>query len=137
MVIVSKSMEVGQELPPAKKEVILDRMRLYTGWANRNIHTDWAIAKAAGLPAPIAQGLMSYAYLSEMLTCFFGPSWLQGGKLSVAFIRYVLPGETITARGVITEKVIEGTAARFTVEVWCENESGDKVTVGTASMVVP
>ena len=133
MAVANKQMEVGQELPPLKKEVALDRMRLFTGWVNRNIHTDLEWAKKAGLSAPIAQGLMSHAFLSEMLTSFFGETWLKGGKLSVSFARYVVPGDTITAKGVIREKVVEGSSVIFTADVWCENAMGEKTTVGTAT----
>ena len=136
MAVITKNTEVGMELPPVKKQVTLEKMRLYSGWTSRNVHTDWATAKAAGLPAPIAQGLLSNAYLVEMLSNSFGTSWFLGGRLSIAFARYVVPGDTITAKGVVREKVMEGDAVRFGLEVWCENGSGDKVTVGTASMVV-
>ncbi|MDP2952582.1 MAG: MaoC family dehydratase [Chloroflexota bacterium] len=136
MAIATKEMPVGQELPPVKKEVTMDRMRLYTDWASVNIHTDWVAADKAGFPAPIAQGLMSHSYLSEMLTQFFGESWLRGGKLSVKFISYVVPADTIIARGVVKEKRPEGDGVRMVVEVWCENQKGQKVTVGEASAVV-
>jgi acyl dehydratase len=89
-----------------------------------------------GLPAPIAQGLMSHAYLAEMLTQFFGKNWLQGGKIDVKFIRYTLPGDVVTAGGVVKEKVEEGAAVRFNCDVWCESLSGEKTVVGTASCLV-
>lgn len=136
MAIAKKTMEVGQELPPLKKEITLNWMRLFSGWSNRNIHTDWEYAEKAGFPAPIAQGLMSHAYLSEMLTNFFGESWLKGGKLSIAFLHYTLPGNTITAKGVITNKKTDGSAVRFEIEVWCENQSGQKTVAGTATALV-
>ena len=136
MTIATKNMEVGQELPPVRKEVTFEDMRLFSMWSNRNIHTDWEAAKKADLPAPIAQGLMSHAYLSEMLTLFFGKNWVQGGRLSVNFIRYTLPGDAVTARGIVREKVSEGNAVRLNCEVWCESLSGEKTLVGTASALV-
>ena len=136
MTIARKSMEIGQELPPLQKEITFEDIRLFSMWSNRNIHTDWEVAKKGGLPAPIAQGLMSHAYLCEMLTRFFGRNWLQGGKLSIKFIRYTLPGDVITAKGVITEKTEEGSALRFNCDVWCESLSGEKPVVGSASALV-
>jgi acyl dehydratase len=136
MNIANRNMEVGQELPPVRKEVTFENMRLFSMWSNLNIHTDWEVAKKAGLPAPIAQGLMSHAYLSEMLTQFFGKNWLKGGKLEVKFISYTLPGDVVTVRGVVREKKGEGSAVRFQCEVWCESLSGEKTVVGTASALV-
>ena len=61
---------------------------------------------------------------------------LEGGTLSVSFIRYTIPGNTISAKGVIKEKVVEGNSVRFIADVWCENEFEEKITVGTADVVV-
>ncbi len=134
--IARREMQVGQMLAPVQKEVSFENIRLFSMWSNRNIHTDWEIAKKGGFPAPIAQGLMSHAYLCEMLTIFSGKNWLQGGKIDVKFIRYTLPGDVVTARGVVREKIEEGSAARFHCDVWCESLSGEKTVVGTASALV-
>lgn len=136
MAIANKTMQVGQEIPSVRKEVTLDRMRLYTQWTERNMHTDWEWAEKAGVPAPVAQGLMPSTYISEMLTAFLGENWLKGGKLLVKFIAYTLPMDTLTARGFIKEVAPEGDGVRLTMEVWCENQHGNKVTVGTASAVI-
>ena len=134
--IAKRSMDVGQMLPPVQKDVTFENIRLFSMWSNRNIHTDWEVAIKGGLPAPIAQGLMSHAYLCEMLTRFFGKNWLQGGKIDVKFIRYTLPGDVVTARGVVKEKTDEGSAVRFHCEIWCESLSGEKTVIGTASCLV-
>ncbi len=133
MMIARKNMDVGQMLPPVQKDVTFENIRLFSMWSNRNIHTDWEVAIKGGLPAPIAQGLMSHAYLCEMLTGFFGKKWLQGGKIDVKFIRYTLPGDIVTAGGVVKEKIEEGSAVRFNCDVWCQSLSGEKTVVGTAS----
>ena len=136
MMIARKDMDVGQMLPPVQKDVTFENIRLFSMWSNRNIHTDWEIAIKGGLPAPIAQGLMSHAYLAEMLTQFFGKIWLQGGKIDVKFIRFTLPGDVVTVGGVVREKIEEGAAVRFNCDVWCESLSGEKTVVGTASALV-
>ena len=79
---------------------------------------------------------MSHAYLCEMLTRFFGKNWLRGGRIDVKFIRYTLPGDVVTAMGVIKEKIAEDSAVRFNCEIWCESLSGEKTVVGTASALV-
>jgi len=136
MAIANKNMEVGQEIPSLRKEVTLWQIRLFSLWTTRSIHTDWEIVKKAGLPAPIAQGLVSHSYISEMMTNFFGETWLKGGKLSLYFTRYTVQGDVITARGVIREKIEESPAVRFNCEVWCENQAWEKTVVGTASALV-
>ena len=136
MAVATREMPIGQELPSLKKEAAIDWMRLYAGWGNRNIHTDWEVADKAGLPAPLVPGMMTHDYFSEMLIHFFGEEWLRGGRLSLSFVHYVLPGDTLTIAGVIREKVAEGPALRMNLEMWCENQRGEKVAVGTASALV-
>jgi acyl dehydratase len=90
----------------------------------------------AGLPAPIAQGMMSYAYILEMILNAFGDRWLSGGELEVSFLRYVLPGDVITAKGVIRSKEASDSGAKIVLEVWCENQRKEKVVAGTATGIV-
>ena len=111
-------------------------MRLFSGWPVRTMHTDWEIAKKSGLPAPIAQGLMAQAYVTEICTQFFGKSWFETGKMDVRFVMYTVPGDRITAGGVVKEIVPEGDAVRLVCDVWCENDTGVKTLVGTASALV-
>ncbi len=37
--------EVGYELPTVSKEITLEKMRAYSGWPRRNIHTDDEVAR--------------------------------------------------------------------------------------------
>ena len=136
MAIASKEFRVGQELPPVHKVIKLENMRLFTMWTNLNMHTDWDIAKKSGLPAPIAQGLMSHAYVSEMCTAFFGESWFKTGKIDVRFTNYTVPADRITVGGTVSERTAEGDDVRLKCDVWCENQTGDKTCVGMASALV-
>ena len=137
MAVATKEMKVGQELPTVRKEVTKDRIRLFGWWAMSNVHTDWGVASNWGVPGLIANGSMSKEFIAEMLIQFFGLGFLKGGELDVTYIRYILPGDTITAKGVIREKLAERAVVRFNIDVWCENQRGEKVTVGTATCLLP
>ena len=136
MAYANKEMVVGQELPSVLKVISLENLRLFSGWPVRTMHTDWEIAKKSGLPAPIAQGLMSQAFISEICTSFFGKSWFETGRLDVRFVSYTVPGDRILVKGVVKEKAAEGASVRLACDVWCENQSGDKTCIGTASALV-
>jgi len=136
MAFASKEMVVGQQLPSILKVISLEKLRLFSGWPVRTMHTDWEIAKKSGLPAPIAQGLMSQAFVSEICTSFFGKSWFETGRLDVRFVSYTVPGDRISVKGIVKEKAAEGAATRLTCEVWCENQQGQKTCAGTASALV-
>jgi acyl dehydratase len=100
------------------------------------IHHDPTFAKNAGLPAPIATGVMSSAFLSEMLTQAFGIEWLRSGSIDVKFIRPIYAGDAVTARGRITGKSETSTGVRIAVDIWCDTQRGEPVTIGTAHVVV-
>jgi acyl dehydratase len=136
MPVTAEKLAVGQELAPAVKEMALERMRRPLMAGSNPIHYDPAFAEQAGLKAPIATGVMSSAFLSEMLTKAFGVDWLRGGSMDVKFIRPIYAGDTVTARGRITGKSETSTGMRIALDIWCETQRGEPVTVGTASVVV-
>jgi acyl dehydratase len=125
--------EIGQALPALVKEIGQRRIDAYSTVRARSIHTDEAWARAKGFKAPLAQGMMSTAYVSEMMTKFLGAGFVKGGTLSMAFIQPVYAGDTLTVHGVVKETRPEGDATRVVVEVWCENQDGERTAAGTAS----
>jgi len=57
--------------------------------------------------------------------------------LSLAFLKPVLCGETLTANGRLAKAVQDGAIVRRVYDVWCENAAGEGVTAGTATALVP
>ncbi len=127
---------IGAQVTPLCKPIAFEQMIVYTGAGRKTFHTDLEYAKSLGLPAPIAQGMMSACYVSELMTRFFGYGWRVGGKMSVYFIKAVYAGDTLYVSGSVKEKVPEGNHTRVVLDVWCENQGGTKVTVGTASGLI-
>jgi acyl dehydratase len=128
---------IGAKLPSLTKEISQRKIDAYSGVRPRSIHTDEAWAKAKGFRAPLAQAMMSTAYVSELMTRLLGSGFVKGGTLSMAFIKPVFAGDRLTVHGVIKDKRAEDGVTRVVVEVWCENQHGDKTAVGTASGVIP
>jgi acyl dehydratase len=127
---------IGQTLPTLVKEVGQRKIDAYSTVRARSIHTDEAWARAKGFRAPLAQGMMSTAYVSEMMTKFLGEGFVKGGTLSMSFMQPVYAGDRLTIHGEVKEKRVEGTATRVVVEVWCENQDGERTAAGTASGVI-
>ena len=78
------------------KHVTQDDMTLYSGPGN--IHSDLEVAKRTGLDATIAQGVMTLAYASELMTQVCGAVWLERGQIEVKFTQPVFAGDTVTVR---------------------------------------
>jgi acyl dehydratase len=141
MMKAHKDLEVGSAVEPRLHEITKEKINIYSRYAfhgkdTRNIHTDDEVARKAGLPRALAQGRYPVGYLSEYLLEFFERGWIEGGKLDVSLVKPIFPGDTITIRGVVREKVREGKFTRIMLDVWLENQNGEKATVGTASGLV-
>lgn len=136
MPVSVEELAVGDELIPVIKHMSLERMSRPLMAGSNPIHYDAAFAAKAGLPAPIATGVMSSAFLSEMLTRAFGVEWIRGGAMDVKFIRPIYAGDTVTAHGRITAKIEMGTGVHIALNIWCDTQRGEPVTVGTASVVL-
>jgi len=126
------------ELTPIARTLTQEKMTAYSedsanALRGQSVHTDPAIARASGYPNGVAQGLMSADYISELMTGQMEKGWLLHGRLSLAFVRPALCGDTLTANAALREKADEGTLTRHVYDVWCENQNGKAVTVGTAS----
>ena len=132
-VTAGRNTEVGFELEPITKKVTLDKMRLYrAGWPRvKGWHTDYDAAHKSGVDQPIVFASQVTEYIGELLIKFFGKGYL-GGTLSVSYIRPMWPDDEITTRGIVRERIVVGDAVKLLLEVWCENQHGEKVIVGTA-----
>lgn len=125
--------ELGLVLHGRPKTVTLERMRLFSGWPRKNIHTDEETARAAGCPAPIASATQNMGHLCELLIDHFGEEWLTTGTLTLAFTRPIYAGDTITSCAVITGREEQETRTRYELEVRADNQRGMPVTLGRAT----
>ncbi len=98
----------------------------------QNSHSDPEAAKRDGLSRQIASGQNQMAFLHEMLERNFGDGWVYGGKISVRIIHPVYAGDRITAHGAVTEVSEMDGKPRLTLQIWCENQDGQKTAAGTA-----
>lgn len=143
MAIMPKDTQEGCEVSGNLKTVTEKRVYAFSGgfpkgtdWPKKNIHTDLEFASSCGLPTRAASGAMFQGYLTELMVDLFGESWLTEGKMSLTFIAIVDPGDTLLPKAIVQSKQVEGPAVRFVMEVWCENQHGNKVVVGTATGLV-
>ena len=141
MVKAHKELDIGDEIDPVTYEITQEKINIYSryvfhGKDTKNIHTDDEIARRAGLPRALAQGRYPVGYISERMMDFFGKGWVQGGNLEVSLVKGIFPGDTITVKGIITEKLPDGDAIRLVLDVWLENQAGEPATAGIASGLV-
>jgi len=104
--------------------------------AGKNMHNDTETAHSIGARDVVAGGIDTMRVGWELLFNSFGERWLNGGKLSCTFISMVCGGDELTAKGVVREAA-DGDAADYVyLDIWLENQDGEKVIVGKASVPV-
>lgn len=106
------------------------------GWPEKNLHTDLDAANAAGLSAIVVSGTQWEGYLVGLLVEVFDMAWFGGGQLEIKIPRSVKIDETLQpkVRVEAREPIADGLLVR--ASVWCENQDGQQVMVGTASCTV-
>ncbi|KRW91817.1 dehydratase [Alicyclobacillus tengchongensis] len=126
---------VGDRLAPlTKPPVTRTQLVMYAGASGdfNPIHTVESFAQEAGLGGVIAHGMLTMAFVGQMLTDLFGES----GELStfgIRFIDMVRPDDIITCEGVVTEVEEAANGQIVTCDVWATKAPGDvKVVQGTA-----
>jgi 3-hydroxybutyryl-CoA dehydratase len=134
---VETELAVGQALPPLAKDVSQRRIDVYSGVKPHSIHSDEAWARQKGFRACLAQGMMSTAYVAQLMVKLLGPDFARGGTMSMAFVKPVYAGDRLTVHGIIKDKQPDQGATRVVVEVWVENQHGEKTAVGHATGLVP
>jgi hypothetical protein len=146
---VAPSLSVGERLPPLTRTLSQDKMDRFEALGRSlrssgqdqsppvNMHTDAGRARSMGFAGPIASGQMSFAYLHELLARQFGDNFLWGGRLVVTFLKPVMAGDTVTAQGAVRERRSAGGRSIYVLDVWLENQRGEKTAAGESQVTVP
>lgn len=133
-------LSVGDSLQSFTRAVVMEKMIEFERvvWdRGQNSHTDAEAARRDGLARPLASGQNQMAFLHELLERNFGDSWVFGGKISVRYIHPVYAGDQITPGGVVTEVDDQDGRSRVHLDIWCENQHGQKTASGRASAWQP
>lgn len=104
---------------------------------NDIVHYNEAFARAHGFRAPIAHGMMVLGYLAETLRETWGDAWLTTGAVDVRWVAPVFPGDRITPGGEVLEAENSLVGCHVAAEVWCDDQNGRRVLIGSASVTFP
>jgi len=133
-----EDVKVGDELPPLVKcpiqQIQLTRYAGASGDFNP-IHQDDEFARAAGMGGVFAHGMLSMGFVGQLVTDWAGAGQVR--KLGVRFGGLVRLKDTITCRGRVLARSSKDDVNLVDLEVWAENEKGDKVVTGKATVALP
>lgn len=143
MAIITGGTKEGEVFVGKPKKVSWERLWAFSGgpfsssgWPKKNIHTDLEFARSCGLPHVAASATQFQGYAVELLIDLFGMEWLSYGTMDVKFTNIVDAGDTLVSSVEIKSKEALDGGNRFILDVSCENQSGSKVLVGSATGVV-
>ena len=129
-------LEAGRALPVVSRRITGTVMfsRQYAG--TNPVHTETAMAERQGMPAPVATGQISAAYIQEAFVQLLGEAMFRGSLMDVRFRRPVFLGDVLTTRGRIEEVRDEGAGRRVVISAACVNQDGVEVTVAHVEATV-
>ena len=133
-----EDVKVGDELPPLVKGPIQQiQLTRYAGASGdfNPIHQDDEFAKAAGMGGVFAHGMLSMGFVGQVVTDWAGAGQVR--KLGVRFAGLVRLKDTVTCRGRVVAKSSTDDVHLVDLEVWAENQKGDKVVTGKATVALP
>ena len=98
-------------------------------------HMDDEAGRASGYPGAFGMGNLTFAWLHCVLR-----EWLHGYGRIVAvecqFRSPVLRGDTVTCKGVVTRRYDKDGEVRVDLDVWSENQDGQRSTKGAATVAL-
>ena len=128
----------GERIPELTKHITQEQIDAYADVSGDHnpIHVNPEAARAVGLDGTIAHGMLSMAFAAQLLTDWLATRPKPGGwvmRLRVRFQGMTQPGDTLTCRGALGTR----TDNQQTIEVWIDNQRGERLTTGDADVIVP
>ncbi len=135
-----EDLAVDAAMPPLVKPPIQQiQLTRYAGASGdfNPIHQDDAFAKAAGMGGVFAHGMLSMGFVAKSVTDWLGVGCVR--RISVRFAALVRLGDVITCRGRVTAKrPPQGREdGQVDLDLWAENQKGEKVVTGRATVTLP
>jgi len=131
------TVEVGDPIPTLQKPPInrtqISRFAAASGDYGP-LHVDEEVGRASGYGSVMAHGMIAMGYVGEMLE-----KWLTNGRvarLDVRFLKFIWPGDVLSAKGVVVPKPEGDTTPGIVCDVWVQNQNNDKVLQGKAVCVL-
>ncbi|MBI2830825.1 MAG: hypothetical protein HYX79_01015 [Chloroflexi bacterium] len=134
--VAFENIKVGDQLPPLTKNITQVGMVEYCAatWDFARVHYDKDYVTSRGMKTPMVDGQMLGAYVAQIVM-----DWMGGAgtlkKLSFQVRKMVIPGDTLTFKGTVTEKRSDNGQKLVTCDISSENQNGERV-VSPASVLI-
>ena len=133
-----EDVQVGAEIPPLVKGPLAQiQLTRYAGASGdfNPIHQDDEFARAAGMGGVFAHGMLSMGFVAQVLTDWAGAGTVR--RLGVRFAALVRLKDVVTCHGRVVATTSRNDQHLVDLEVWAENQRGEKVVTGRATLALP
>jgi acyl dehydratase len=133
-----EDVQVGSEIPALGKGPIQQiQLTRYAGASGdfNPIHQDDEFAKAAGMGGVFGHGMLTMGFVAQAVTDWAGAGSVR--KIGVRFIGLVRLKDVITCKGRVLDKTSKDGVHTVDLELWAENQKGEKVVTGRATVALP
>lgn len=133
-----EQVEVGDEIPSLAKNITVVQMAMYAAatWDFARGHYDREFALKQGFRDVYLDGQMLGAFLAQLMADWIGERGALR-RLGLSYRGMVFPGDTLTCQGKVTGKYIKVGQGCLDVEMWINNQKGERVAPGTATAILP
>lgn len=128
--------QIGEELAGFQRTVRQDRVTAYAyaSGDHNPIHLDEEFAATTRFGQRVAHGMLSLAFVWEMISINYPSEWHRGGTVKTRFTSPVVPGEEVTISGAVKRIRTVGDREFVECEVAVTRSNGEKALSGTASI---
>lgn len=130
----------GQELAPVVKTITQGQLDEYSQASGDHNPLHWDAEFAAGtrFGGVIAHGMLTLAFISEMMFASFGRAWLETGSLKVRFRGAAYVGDEVETWGKIAREEHDGNRRRVTCSVGVRHrQTLSEIISGSAAVDLP
>lgn len=129
---------MGQSLQGFRRTVTQDRVTAYAHASGDHnpIHLDEDFAASTRFGRRIAHGMLSLAFVWEMMSLNYPSTWHRGGTVKTRFTSPVVPSEEVSVSGSVKRlRTIEGNQF-VECEVAVTRPNGEKALTGSATVLL-
>ena len=133
---MSPPQTIGEELKGFRRTVTQDRVTAYARASGDHnpIHLDEEFASTTRFGQRIAHGMLSLAFVWEMMSINYPTAWHDGGTVKTRFTSPVVAGEEVKVHGSVKRVREVGGRQLIECDVTVTRPAGEKALTGTATV---
>jgi acyl dehydratase len=136
--VYAEDVQDGLEIPELVKRCTPRQLVMWAAASGDfyEIHYDVEHARANGLPGLVVHGALKHAFLGQLVHDWVAPAG-RVVRVGCSYRGMDEPGRALRCRGVVTRRYEEAGEHLAELDVWIENDQGERTTPGTALVALP